>query len=105
MTAASDPQPLAKLLSDLTALRGIARVGGANQLADIWSHAAGSDIARETRPLGIKRGVLIVGVANAPLMSELVSYHRGTLLETLKRNHPDLKIRNIKFRLKGEMGG
>ena len=105
MSASSGPQPLGKLLADLTALRGIARVGGANQLAQIWSQVAGPDIAGETRPLGIKRGVLTVGVANAPLLGELVSFHRQLLLESLKREHPDLKIRDVRFRLKGEMGG
>ena len=98
--AGGEPQHLSQVLSQLISLRGLARVRGDAQLAEIWKTAAGPQIAAQTRVLGIQRGVLQVGVSNSSLLSELVSFHRFTILDALKREHPHLKIRDLKFRLK-----
>jgi len=102
MGAASEPQHLSGALAELIAMRGIARVQGSSQVATVWREVAGDAIAKQTRILGIKRGVLQVAVANSPLLAELASFHRSALLEKLKREHADLKIRDIKFRLSGD---
>lgn len=94
------PQPLAKALSELIALRGFARVRGDAQLTSVWSEVAGETIAAQTKVIGIKRGVLQVSVSNSPLLGELVSFHKTSLLKALKKQHADLKIRDLKFRLK-----
>lgn len=96
-----DPQPLSRALSELISLKGFARVRGENQLAAVWSEVAGPKIARQTRVLGIRRGVLQVAVTNAPLLSELASFHKPSLLRTLRKDHADLNIRDLKFRLQG----
>lgn len=99
-----EPKQLSQALSELIALRGLARVRGESQLAGVWKEIAGGAIAANTRVLGIKRGVLQVGVSNAPLLSELASFHKGSLLEVLTKKHADLKIRDLKFLLKGDIG-
>jgi len=103
MGAAPETQHLSSVLSELIALRGVARVRGESQLASIWNEVAGSAIGGRTKSLGIKRGVLHIGVSNAPLLSELVSFHKASLLRTLQQEHADLNIRDLKFRLKGDM--
>ncbi len=97
------PQRLSQALSELIALKGFARVGGTQQLASIWQEVAGSAIAAHTKVLGIKNGVLEIGVANAPLMSELIGFHKDALLRTLTSEHAELNIRELRFRLKGDM--
>jgi hypothetical protein len=99
MAGQPDPQPLARALAELIALRGYARVRGDQQLQSAWQDVAGQ-FACSTRVLGLERGVLQIGVTNAPLLGELVSFHRGTLLESLRQKHPDLKIRDLKFKLR-----
>lgn len=103
MGMASDPRHLSKALSDLIALKGLVRVRGEGQLASIWSGVAGPEISRQTKVLGINRGVLRIGVSNAPLLSELVSFRKTSLLKVFQEEHADLKIRDLKFRLKGTL--
>lgn len=98
-----DPQPLAKALSELIAVRGLARVRADAQMAAAWREAAGDKIASRTRVLGLRRRVLQIGVAHAPLLGELASFHRTDLIERLRQQQPDLQIRDIKFVLRGDM--
>lgn len=105
MKSAPGPRPLSAALSELVSLRGLARSGGTAELASIWREVAGSTIAEKTRVQGIKRGVLQVAVSNSPLLSELASFHKESLLRSLQQKYPDLKIRDLKFRLKGDLAG
>jgi hypothetical protein len=93
------PQRLALALSELIAQRGYARVRGDAQLQSAWAEASGPTIARQTRAVAIRRGVLHVAVAHAPLLSELAGYYRRPLLEKLQEKHADLRIRDVKFKL------
>jgi predicted nucleic acid-binding Zn ribbon protein len=97
------PRPLSESLSEIVAFRGLARTQGDERLAEIWSAAAGDRIASATRVIGIKRGVLHVGVRSAPLLSELAAFQKTALLETLQDQHAELKIRDLKFVLQGHM--
>ena len=99
----SGPERLAQALSRLIALRGLARVRGESQLQETWSAVAGEPIASHTRVLEIRRGVLHVAVANAPMLSELVSFHKLVLLGKLQTDHGDLKIHDLKFKLKTDV--
>lgn len=100
-----DPQPLGVVLSQLFALRGYARVQGDRQLHAIWREVAGEKIAAQTKVAGLKNGVLQVGVSSSALLQELQSFHKFSLLDALERDHADLRIRDIKFRLRGDLGG
>ena len=99
MAAGTGPQRLSLALSELIALRGYARVRGDADLQSAWAEAAGSTIARQTRALAIRRGVLHVAVDHAPLLSELAGFYRQSLVEKLREQHADLKIRDLKFKL------
>jgi predicted nucleic acid-binding Zn ribbon protein len=99
----ADPQRIGDLLSHLFALRGYGRVRGDRQLHDIWRETAGEQIAGQTRVAGVKNGVLQVGVASSSLLSELAAFHKWSLLERLQAGHAELKITDIKFRLRGDL--
>lgn len=98
-----DPNRLSDVLSELIALRGLARSGSDGQLQAVWNEIAGPGIASQTRPQTVKRGILHVAVSNAALLNELVSFHKRSLLAALKERQPQLKIRELKFRLKSDM--
>ena len=98
-----DPQTLGTALSQLFALRGYAHAKGDAQLSEAWKDLAGERIAERTAVLGVNRGVLQVGVASAALLGELASFHRQRLVEDLKTRFPALKLRDIKFRLRGDL--
>jgi len=98
-----EPVRLADALSKLIVQRGWARQAGDQQLQDAWSEAAGAKFAKRTRVLGVRNGVLRVGVAHAALLSELESFHKGAILERLRSLRPDFRIRDVKFVLRGSL--
>ncbi len=100
---ASGPQQLSLALSELVALRGLARVGGHAQLQSIWNEVAGAKLALHTRVLGIKRGVLQIAVGNAPLLAELISFHKASLLQSVQARQVSVKICDLKFHLQSDI--
>src|SRR5579863_6780274 len=93
------PQRLSQAIGELIAFRGYARVRGNAQLQSAWADAAGKTIARQTRAVAIRRGVLHVPVDHAPLLSELAGFYRQAFLEKLQELHAHLNIRDVKFKL------
>lgn len=98
-----DPEPLAESIARLIAQRGLARSKASEQLASIWREVAGDNLESGTRVINLKRGVLNIAVSSAALLNELVSFHQADLLLKLQEEHPDLKVRGLKFRLQGRM--
>ena len=103
MRAARGPQRLSDTLSELVALKGLAKSGAAEQLSQAWQKVAGERIASETRVVAVKNRSLEIEVASAALMYELDSFHKPGLLVTLQQQ-PGLEINRLKFRLKGSLG-
>ena len=104
MANSPGPQRLSQALSELIAFRGYARVQGDAQLQSAWAGVAGETIARQSRAVSIKRGVLQISVASAPLLSELAGFYRVSFLEKFRELHPQLRIRDVKFRLDSDVG-
>jgi len=96
------PQHLSQSVSRLLSLRGLAQQRGHQELDVIWKQLVSAQVARQTRVLDVQRGILRIGVSNAPLLSELVSFQRAELLNQLQLKHPELNIHEIKFRLHEE---
>jgi predicted nucleic acid-binding Zn ribbon protein len=103
MASSHGPQRLSQALSDLISMRGYARVRGDAQLQAAWAGVVGAAIARQTRALSVKRGVLQVSVSSAPLLSELAGFYRVTFLEQFREQHASFRIRDIRFRLDSDL--
>lgn len=99
----TEPDQLGNLLSQLFSMRGYGRTQAKQQLSDIWKKVAGEEVAGQTRVSGIKNGVLQVGVANAALMSELATFTKMELIEKFQTEFAHLKVRDIKFKLRGDL--
>ena len=97
------PIHVSQALSELIVRRGWARSAGDQQLQDAWKQAVGAKFAQRTRVLGVRDGVLRVGVAHAALLSELESFHKQEILERIRSVRPDFRIRDLKFLLRGEL--
>uniref|UniRef100_A0A7C4QT32 DUF721 domain-containing protein n=1 Tax=Schlesneria paludicola TaxID=360056 RepID=A0A7C4QT32_9PLAN len=97
----SDPVPLAQALTELIALRGLARRQADTALQEAWAAAAGPAWAPLTRPGRIVRGVLQVEVASSALLGELTAFHGPELTRRLQQAAPHLRIKGIRFRLTG----
>ena len=100
---ARPPQKIGDILSELMARQGFARVQSGAELAEAWQQAAGTlevgPLAAElTRVGALRRGMLEVLVGNSALVQEL-GFAKQSLLKNLARLLPDLKIKDIRFRV------
>ncbi len=93
------PVPLAEVLGDLFAARGLARVRGTAELAEAWAHAVGEAGQGRTRVDGVRRGVLTITVAHPTLLAELATFRKAELLAALRRKLAEVTIHDIRFRI------
>ena len=98
-----DPQSLGAALSQLFAIKGFANTRTDADLTAAWNEIAGEKVAGLTAVLGVHRGVLQIGVASSAMLNELVAFHQQRLLDGLRQRYPALKLRDIKFRLRGDL--
>ena len=99
----AEPQHVGKVLSELIALKGLARVHGSQQLQQAWQTVAGEEIGRRSRVMELTRGVLQISVGSSAVLNELAGFHKQTLLENLQQQFAHLKIREIKFKLQTDL--
>jgi predicted nucleic acid-binding Zn ribbon protein len=92
------PELLKEVLSRLFASRGWGRRQARLHLEDAWADAAGPEIAKHTRVVQLRRGVLEVEVANAVLLQELAHYHKRRLLEQLRSRLPSTPVNDLRLR-------
>lgn len=96
------PQPLGDVLGQLFALRGYGRIRTERQLHEAWERVAGERIAKHSKVIGLRSGILQVAVSNSALLGELASFYKEELLEKLRNEYRDVWIRDLKFRLRGQ---
>ncbi len=92
------PMPIASVISELTARRGVGRVGTAERFGRIWAQLVGPALAEQTRVASLSRGVLEVVVSGSVVLQEL-SFRKGQLLQGMQAQVPGDAIRDIRFRI------
>ncbi len=93
------PKPLADILGELFALRGLGRLRAQKELEDAWNAAVGEPGCRQTRVGEVRRGILNVTVAHSTLLEELAAFQKPSLLAALRRNAPGTLVHDIRFRV------
>jgi hypothetical protein len=78
---------------------GYRRARGGSTLARLWEQAAGPELAAETRPSTLKKGVLTVEVRSAALLSELAGFRTEELLSRFVAEDPSGRVTGLRFRL------
>lgn len=91
------PEAIGGIVSRLFQMRGYGRTQGDAELGKLWSEIAGEQIAASTRVMGLRNGVLMIGVSSSPLLSELASFHHERLLEALQAKLGK-RIKDLKFK-------
>ncbi len=99
MRSESGPVHVSAALSELIQRRGFAQAGGQAELQTAWNEIAGTQTAKQTRVTGISRGAMQIEVSGSALLSELAAFRRASLLKGLNESFPELKIKDLKFRL------
>lgn len=92
------PENISDILGRLFTSRGWGRKNERIRLESAWADAAGAELLKNTRVLGLKRGVLEVEVRNAVMLSELAQFHKRGLLVKLRKELVGVTLTDIKFR-------
>lgn len=92
------PEKISDVLGRLFTSRGWGRKNDRLRLESAWASAAGAKLLKETRVLGLRRGVLEVEVRGAVLLAELTQYHKRGLLAKLRERLKGATVTDIKFR-------
>ncbi len=67
-------------------------------IARLWEQAAGPELAKETRPATLRRGVLTVEVRSASLRAELSGFRTQEFLGRLLAADPSGRVTGLVFR-------
>jgi predicted nucleic acid-binding Zn ribbon protein len=94
-------KPLGELLGELLKEYGAKRRDEHRALTEAWSRAAGPEVARRTRVVGLTRDTLTVSVESAALRQELESFRRDDVLARLREEFPARRIARVRCVLKG----
>jgi len=92
------PKAMRDVLSQLLAKRGYAQVQTAATCDAAWREAVGKNLAADTRPGGVRRGVLEILVRNSASLHEL-GFIKAKIIKTLTKLVPEQKIRDLRFRV------
>jgi predicted nucleic acid-binding Zn ribbon protein len=92
------PENIADILGRMFTSRGWGRKNDRLRLEAAWADAAGEELLKTTRVLGMKRGVLEIEVRNAVQLAELAQFHKRGLLAKLRKALAGVTLTDLKFR-------
>ncbi|MDD5556135.1 MAG: DUF721 domain-containing protein [bacterium] len=95
--------PIGEILAKVLKKLGLERRAREARIVTEWERLVGGRIAAHTRPAGIRGVTLIVHVDSSVWLSELQRYFKEGMLERIRGELGDSRIRDIRFRI-GEVG-
>jgi len=93
-----EPAKMGDVINRLIAQRGYLQTLGNEQLREAWMAAAGPELAGQTQPGNVRRGVLDIFASDSCLIQEL-TFRKPQLLAKLLQLAPNMKIRDLRFRV------
>ncbi len=96
-----DARRIGDLIAELMKSPAMPRPGELADLAEAWARAAGPELARRSRPLGLRRGELTVGFESAAVRQEVESFRKADLLARLRQEFPGRRIAALRCVLRG----
>lgn len=89
------------LVAELMRSPRFPRPGEAAELEEAWARAAGPELARRSRPLGLRGGELTVAFESAAVRQEVESFRRGEILARLRAECPGRRIAALRCVFRG----
>lgn len=89
------PRTIGEALESFLGKQGLRRAIEDRRIFVEWEDLVGSAAARESRPLRIERGILWIGVENAPQANHWL-YLKPVMLERIRQRYPGTGIRDIR---------
>ena len=93
------PVPLGDALKTFLRASGLSRRMRWRDLEEIWAAVVGEEVASHTRVVRWARGVVDVEVDSAPLMQELASFYKTSIINDMRARSSGRHIRDILFKL------
>jgi predicted nucleic acid-binding Zn ribbon protein len=90
------PEMLGEILGKILKKRNIPHTSTDRRLLDIWRRAVGPQIAAQTHPDTLKRGVLFVRVS-APVWMHQLQFMREEILDRIRVLTVPEEVRNLRF--------
>ena len=97
--AGRDAQPVGLLLEKQLDALGLKDRLIEDQLVEAWAEAVGRPNADFSKPVQLRRGQLVVAVAQPALLYELERFHKAEILRRLQERFGSGTIREIRFRV------
>lgn len=95
----SNPTPIGAALAGVLKRAGLDDRMAERPALDAYLRAVGPAVARLAQPVRVRRGVLDVAVASAPLLHELAHFRARDIVDRIRRAVPGTTIRSLRFRL------
>jgi predicted nucleic acid-binding Zn ribbon protein len=92
------PELLKEILGRLFAARGWGRRQERLHIEQAWEEIVGPQWAKQSRVLGLRRGILEVEVNNAILLQELAHFHKRRLLGQLRTRLAGTTLTDLRLR-------
>ena len=90
------PEMLGEILGKILKKRNIPHSSTDRRLLDIWRRAVGPQIASQTHPDTLKRGVFFVRVS-APVWLHQLQFMKEEILDRIKALNVPEEVRNLRF--------
>ena len=92
-----EPKPISGLMAELLKTSAGPKRRELMELSEAWARAAGPDVARRSRPLGLgKGGQLTVGFESSALRQEIQAFRKDEILGRLRAEYPGRRIASLK---------
>ena len=92
------PRHVREVMGRLLARRGYAQIQAVADLQKFWRSVVGPQLAQDSRPGSLRRGVLEVLVRNSTVLQEL-TFRKRKLLQQLAANEQGVEFKNLRFRI------
>jgi len=95
--APSGPRSIGELMAEVIKATAGPKRRELLELSEAWARAAGPDVARRSRPLGLgKGGQLTVGFESSALRQEVQAFRKAEILARLQTEYPSRRIATLK---------
>ena len=91
------PKPIKDILSDFLKGSDFKEINETINIGAAWTSIVGKTISQNTKVLSIKNGKITIKTANPIWRNELI-FQKEDLLSRLKKEEPELYIKEIEFR-------
>ena len=93
------PTPVGEIVKSILGQFGNEQCEVHMKIASAWNSAVGVEVSQHTKPVEMKKGLLMVHVDSSVWFNELSRYYKGAIIEKLNAVIGNKKIKDIKFKI------